>query len=226
MDKINILIVEDETIVALELFETIKKLGFNVVDYATNITMAKDILKKNDINLILMDINLKEEIDGIDFYTMLPADKDVIYLTAYKDMHTIEKAVQTNPLGYIIKPHKEDELLAILKLAEFKLKNSHFKIKEPDNIINFGSGYYFDKKFEKLFFNDININLGTNELKLLKLLIEYKGNVVTFKNIEDEVYGDKQISDSTLRTLIYRLKGKMEYKFIKSEFNLGIKLEY
>jgi len=216
MGSLNILVVENESLVALEIMQSIQEFGYMQVEYATTIDMAKDILAQNSINLILMDINLGKEIDGIDFYKSLDIDTPIIYLTAYKDEATISKAIKTNPLGYLIKPVNSDELNALLKLAQYKLSTQNQKIE-------LGDGYYFDKKEDRLFYNDKFIHLGAKELKLLKLLISARGNFVSYYTIEDEIWGSESISSSSLRTLIYRLRGKLNYKLIEVENSYGVK---
>jgi len=217
MGSLNILVVENESLVALEIMQSIQEFGYMQVEYATTIDMAKDILAQNSINLILMDINLGKEIDGIDFYKSLDIDTPIIYLTAYKDEATISKAIKTNPLGYLIKPVNSDELNALLKLAQYKLSTQNQKIE-------LGDGYYFDKKENRLFYNDKFIHLGAKELKLLKLLISARGNFVSYYTIEDEIWGSESISSSSLRTLIYRLRGKLNYKLIEVENSYGVKI--
>jgi len=217
MGSLNILVVENESLVALEIMQSIQEFGYMQVEYATTIDMAKDILAQNSINLILMDINLGKEIDGIDFYKSLDIDTPIIYLTAYKDEATISKAIKTNPLGYLIKPVNSDELNALLKLAQYKLSTQNQKIE-------LGDGYYFDKKEDRLFYNDKFIHLGAKELKLLKLLISARGNFVSYYTIEDEIWGSESISSSSLRTLIYRLRGKLNYKLIEVENSYGVKI--
>lgn len=219
----KILLVEDESLVALELAATIKSFGYDEPDYATTAAMAQKYIESKHIDLVLMDINLKEAIDGIDLYRGFAQDIPVIYLTAYKDEETIAKAVSTDPLGYLVKPINSDELNAALKIAVHKIQNRQ---STPHNstLYHIGEAYFFDTYEEKLFYHDTFIPLSQNELKLLKLLIEARGRIVTFKTVEDEIWGGKVISDSALRTLVYRLRSKLEYKLIENEFKYGIRL--
>ena len=223
MKKLRIAIIEDETLVALELSQSIQKFGFEVIDYATNIKTAQSLLKSPLINLILMDINLKESMDGIEFYKMLNSSIPIVYLTAYTDSVTITRAINTEPLGYLIKPIDENELFALLQLAKNRIiDSSSFN---TEQIIELKNGFLFDKRNEKLFCNEAYINLGYNELKLFKMLLAARGGIVTFQNICDEIYNNEFISDSTLRTLIYRLKKKLSNQLILTEYNLGIRLD-
>ena len=226
MTELSILVVDDESLVAMELTDTINSLGYEAVDYATNSKMAKNILNKHPkINLILMDINLGEDLDGIDLYKSLKSDIAIIYITAYKDDEHISKAVETNPLGYIIKPYDENELKAILKLASYKLSHKTVNVVDTDSLFNIGEGYFFNKEEDKLLYNNMPIKLTKKELQLLKLVIFSKDNRVSFETIENVIYNGDVVNNSAIRTLIYRLRCKLEHKFIENEFNYGIKLK-
>ena len=225
MDKFNVLIIEDESLMAMELAAKITEFGYEVVDYATNTVMAKEMLQKYQVDMILLDINLGEERNGIEFYQNLGIDTPVIYLTAYKDEKTISEAIETDPIGYLTKPYKEEELQALLKLAHFKHQSkSKENLSDQGNIIHLNGHYHFESKERKLYKDQSYINLGEKELQLLELLIAVKGNFVTFQMIEDYLYSDSIINGSTLRTLIYRLRKKLGHELIESKFNHGVKL--
>ena len=226
MIELNILIVEDESLVAMELSNTISSLGYNVIDYATNSKMAKAFLKKHStINLILMDINLNEQQTGIDLYKSINIDIPIIYITAYKDDDYISQAVNTNPVGYLIKPYDETELKALLKLASYKLLNKTVEVDERTNLVEIGEGYFFDKDAEILLYKQMPIKLTKKELQLLKLILFSPYNKVSFETIENVVYNGDVVTNAAIRTLIYRLRCKLEHKFIENEFNFGIKLK-
>ena len=226
MNNLNVLIVEDESLIALELMQLISSFGCNLVKYATHPKKAIKLMQEEEINLILMDINLKFDITGIELYKSFKTEIPVIYITAYNDEETIEKAIQTNPLGYLIKPYKEDELKAQLLLAKYKMISHNKTTLTNSNIVTLGEGYSFDNSREKLYFNDIQINLGSKELKLLKLLINARGYIVNFDTIEEELWAENSVRASTMRTLIYRLRGKLEYKLIENVYNQGLKLNF
>jgi DNA-binding response OmpR family regulator len=221
-NKIKIVLLEDESLVALELANTLTSLGYEVVDYVTNTTSLLKVLEEKSVDLLIMDINLGTAQDSIDFYTTQKLLLPLIYITAYSDEATIEKAIRTNPLGYLLKPINENELKALLKLAEYKLHS--VEAEEITQALNLGYGYSFDTQKRKLFYNQIHINLGTKELLLLELLIKANGQAISFETIEESLYKDNAAGTSSLRTLIYRLRTKLEHKLIQNEFNYGIKL--
>jgi len=223
--NLNILIIEDESLVAMSLSSSIEELGYNVVEYATNSHMAKKFLEAYDVNLILMDINLGESMNGIELYESLHKNIPIIYLTAYKDEDTMSKAIHTNPIGYLVKPHKDDELRAMLKLALHKLQNKDVPEEETRRFVDIGKGYLFDIEENKLLYNNRPVKLTIKETNLLKLLIDANGRVVKFKTIEQKIWDGENVNNTSLRTLLYRLRSKLKHKIIESEFNIGLKLD-
>ena len=187
MTDLQILIVEDESLIALELTQNIRNLGYHVVGYATNAALTHEYMQKESINLILMDINLGTDVSGIDLYKNLQTDIPIIYITAYKDEETILKAIETDPLGYLIKPHNEDELKALLHLACYKLSNKEESI-PTKTLQNLGKNYFYNGEEEKLYFGEMHITLGSKELQLLQLLICANGAIVSFQTIESVLW--------------------------------------
>ena len=224
MTKLNVLIVEDESLVAMELEQAIESMGHNVVEYATNVTMAKKFFEQFDIDLILMDINLNDSLNGIELYKSLQLQTPIIYLTAYTDEKTMSEAISTNPLGYLIKPHTEDELKAIIKLAEYKIQNLEIESQNVEKLMEVGKGYFFDTEEEQLLYKDLPVKLTIKERGLLKMLILAQGKIVKFEKIEKELWNGETVNNTSLRTLIYRLRSKLEHKLIETEFNRGIRL--
>lgn len=121
MDKIKILVVEDEAIIAKNIESKLIKAGYDVVDtvYSGN-DAIKSALEKNP-DIILLDIKLKGEIGGIEAAEKIKEKKDipVIYLTSYTDEDTFEKAKLTEPAAYLAKPFNLEELNKIIQLTLF-----------------------------------------------------------------------------------------------------------
>ena len=122
MPETKILIVEDEKILAMGLKKKLEKLGFSVTDLASSGAEAIESVKKVQPDLVLMDIVLKGAMDGIEtakFIVNLYA-VPIIYLTAYADDEILARAEKTCPYGYILKPYKDSELKANIKMAVYK----------------------------------------------------------------------------------------------------------
>lgn len=220
--EINILIVEDEILVAMDIKATIEDMGFRVQAIATNYDETMQVVNDFDIDMVLMDINLEgSQYDGID--TALKIEAPVIFVTAFCDEKTIERAVQCEPLGYIVKPFNESDLKANLILAKHKLEKNR---KKQNGSIELGGGYCYNTKLDEVFYDDIPLNLGINEKKLFKLLFYAKDSIVSFNDIELEVWGSAIVNESTRRSLIFRLKSKLDHKFIETISGLGCKMSF
>ncbi|MEA5427963.1 response regulator [Arcicella lustrica] len=167
-DKIRILIVEDEGIVALELQESLEQEGFEVVAVADNAIDAIAIIKKEDIDLILLDIHIKGELDGIQTAIRINQLKNlpIIYLTAYADSETFERAKATKPSAYLIKPFRINDLRRAIDLALFHFVNqttpTEVKEKTPekrrnieqDSILHFNNAIFIKQNYK---YNKINV---------------------------------------------------------------------
>jgi len=164
--KYKILIVEDEILVATDIEESLESLGYSVQSIADTGKKAIEAVEKQLPDLILMDINLKGEMTGIEAAKIISKKNDVpiIYLTANTDIDTVNKAKVALPYGYIIKPFTDKDLqtnieIAIFKFAnDVKLKmeseqfNTFFDLKdhEKNQII-----VHADKGLEKININDV-----------------------------------------------------------------------
>lgn len=123
-DSFRIMIVEDEHIVALDLEHQVEKLGHSVVGIAGNGRHAIQLALDTHPDLVLMDIRLHGDIDGIEAATEIRSviPIPIVYLTAYTDAKTLERASITQPLGYILKPFQLRELETTIQLALYKSK--------------------------------------------------------------------------------------------------------
>ncbi len=122
MNRPQILIVEDETVIALEIQHRLQRLGYAVPGIVSSGKEA--VLKAGQMrpDLVLMDIKLKGEIDGVQTAGQI-RDRfgiPVIYLTAFADEHTLQRAKVTEPFGYLLKPFTETELRITIEMALYK----------------------------------------------------------------------------------------------------------
>ncbi|MFC2155828.1 response regulator [Acidobacteriota bacterium] len=120
----KILIVENEAIVSIEIQEKLTELGYPVAGIA--LSGEEAVKKTGEIkpDLVLMDINLGEGMGGIEAAQEIQSRYNipVIYLTAYTNEETLQKAKVTKPYGYITKPFNERELYIIIEIALYKHK--------------------------------------------------------------------------------------------------------
>jgi CheY-like chemotaxis protein len=118
----TILIVEDEAIIARELGVRLQGLGYEVRAIASNGREALDLLGQDRVDLVLMDIVLPGDMDGIETATEIRKRWSIplVYLTAYTDESTLLRAKLTKPYGYIAKPYTEPELRVNIEMALYK----------------------------------------------------------------------------------------------------------
>ena len=214
-DKHILLVEDDETLHAL-----IEKLLVNndyVVSKAVNIEEAKKLVKLFLFDLIILDVMLPDS-TGLDFYKNSIKNRvntPVIFLSALSNVDDRVTGLELGADDYIGKPFDSRELL--LKIEKNISKKQSF------DLVNFGNDTKFDLKKEKLLFKKQNINLSSNEVKILKLLINNSHQYLTRDLLNTELgldylsrSGDMQISrlrlklknECNLRDIIRSVHGK------------------
>src|SRR5437667_2726425 len=113
------LIVEDEILIAEELRERLSLLGFSVISAVDSAEEAIAIATRERLDLVLMDIRLKGEKDGVQAAAEIRQQVDVpiVYLTAHSDRRTVERAKETDHDGFILKPFHRRELQSTIEVA-------------------------------------------------------------------------------------------------------------
>ncbi|MGB1318061.1 MAG: response regulator [Flavobacteriales bacterium] len=174
MAKTNVLVVEDESIVAKDIQNSLKKLGYAVPSVENTGEDAIDAAGQHKPDLILMDIMLKGEISGIEAADQIKKKYQipVIFLTAYADESTLSKAKVTEPYGYIIKPFKEIDLHTSIEMALYK----HGKEQEIRKERDLYSSIVLDKAVEDCIFVKSNsrlVKVKTQEIFFVEALKDY-----------------------------------------------------
>ncbi|MEG4231849.1 response regulator [Microcoleus sp. Pol11C3] len=119
MNPLKILVVEDEVIVAQDIAGRLKKLGYAVTATVSSGEEAIQKAIENPPDLVLMDIVLKGDMDGVTAADKIRTNKNVptVFLTAYADDQTLQRAKLTDPFGYIIKPFQQNDLRVAIEIA-------------------------------------------------------------------------------------------------------------
>jgi hypothetical protein len=125
---IRILVVEDEYILAINLQESLESLGYTVPDIVDSAEAAIEKATELRPNLILMDIRLRGEMDGIEAAEQIwnSLQIPIIYVTGHSDKSTVERAMLTLPFGYILKPIREQELYVAIQTALSRYEREQF----------------------------------------------------------------------------------------------------
>ncbi len=183
----KIIIIEDEALIAAELKSTLDLLGHKVVGHSMNGDKALDLFAQVEADLILLDINIKGTLSGIDLAKIIRKKYNVpfVYLTSFSDKTTLDLVKDTLPYGYIVKPFSENDLKVNIELALFKHSMENAKIsytkeslesklcvtltdKEYEILIGFKDGLTYKEVGEKLF---ISVNtVKTYQKRLFQLL--------------------------------------------------------
>jgi CheY-like chemotaxis protein len=120
----KILVVEDESLVAMEIKDRLESLGYVVPAIVSSGDEAIKKVEQSRPDLVLMDIVLKGDMDGIEAAEHIRSNFDiaVIFLTSYADEETLQRAKLTEPFGYILKPFEERELHSTIEITFYKHK--------------------------------------------------------------------------------------------------------
>ena len=174
MSKTNVLVVEDESIVAKDIQQSLIKLGYNVIGTASTGEKAYALAEEFMPDIILMDIMLKGSMNGIDTAAQIKEKLGIpiIFLTAYADEGTLSKAKVTEPYGYIIKPFKEIDLHTSIEMALYKHKKESEILKEREILYSIienkdSKDFIFVKSNSRL------VKLNTKEIYYIEALKDY-----------------------------------------------------
>ena len=124
--KLRVLIVEDEVLIAKHIEDILQSENFTVVGIAHDSETALDYISNRDPQFIILDINIDGQKDGIEIAEIVKDNYDIpfMFLTALSDISTLDRAKKVNPSGYIVKPFKTRDLISSITIG---LYNFEFK---------------------------------------------------------------------------------------------------
>jgi len=203
----NIIIVEDDSLTALFLQESVEDLGHSVLGTFDSAQPLLEKVQNLDIDLTFMDIEINGKMDGIECAAILRNKYNIpsVFITSYQNSATINDAMDSSPLGYLIKPVSETDIEAILAVAARALKQSSPKKETTLQIAEYT--YTYESKILTL--GSELVKLSKNEYKVIELLCNSFGNVVNTEELTEYIWEDSQNREDSLRELIYRLRKKL-----------------
>lgn len=156
MNKIRILVVEDEIVIADNICDTLNTIGYEALEPAISYTEALESLERDKPDLAILDIQLSGKKDGIDLAWEIRKKFDIpfIFLTSNADKITVDRAKRVSPPAYLVKPFNRDELFSSIEIAlhnyakSEKNKEAHFSMKDAMFV-------KLNKTFRKLRFDEI-----------------------------------------------------------------------
>ncbi len=244
----SIIVVEDDEITALNLNLSLQKHGYNVIAVSDNATQAKNKIQAYKPDLVIIDISLDESNDGIELAKVVRQKHNIpfIFLTSYSDDDIIAQAKLTEPYGYIVKPFDPNSLHATIQMAIFKYEIENERKDNIDSlkvdkinlekllyskrasdkpIVPFGNNYHLDISVCETFYNGKKIKLTKKENAFLRLLVAQLGLVVSFEQAMNYVWDEHGATENSVRTLVWRLRNKLETDIIKNASGIGYYIE-
>ena len=227
----DILIVEDEPILAMALELKLQKLGFCVNGIATTPDKAISYTQNNCPDLALIDINLNASKTGIDVasYIWKNFNIPIIFLTSYYNDKILNQAMESEPYAYLIKPCRNEELKVAINTAMhkhlffFKNKNLHEPLE--NKFIYLNKNTKLDLVQIEIYVNDELFKLTKNEKKLFEILSKQANTIVNFNTIFNFIWREDVYDLSKLRSLIYRIKNKLGFNPFDNLYEEGYRLK-
>lgn len=212
-NKLNILIVEDELIIAEDMNTMLSKMGYHVMDIALDAQEAIQFLEAHKPDLILLDIRLGGKKDGIELAEEINEKYSIpfIFTTSFGDGETIERAKKVKPINYLIKPFKPEQLFTSIELAMDKL--SKLNIQNPSAVDNEEEGLVIQ---DAIFIKD--------KFSYTKILLEEIHWIKAEGNyIELYTEGKKALIRSGIASFIERANNPL---FFRTHKSFAINLKY
>ena len=206
----NVLIVEDESITARYIEGVLTQLGVLKITIAVSATEALELITHTKFDLILMDINIKGPMDGIQVakavldHHAIP----IIFITAYTDKETLDSIYELVPYGFIRKPFtpKDLEIAVSIGYSRFKLEQNQTQTIKT-NKVKLASEFYYCLDGQQLLKNGECFILNNKQSKLLYILVKNQNSNVSHEQLTQSVWENKPPpSDSSLRTLVYSIR--------------------
>lgn len=212
--KTKILIVEDESIIALDIKKSLLKAGYIVLGVAASAVEALDQVKQLQPDLVLMDVQLQGEMDGIETAARIKecCNIPVVYLTAHADENTLSRAKRTAPFGYVLKPFEDRELTTAIDIAlhrhqaEEQIRKALHKEQELHDL---------KSRF---------ISIVSHEFRNPLSTIQFSAEML--ERYQDQMNGDKQsVHLQRIRTSIQRMRRLLDDVLMLEQVDAG-KLQF
>ena len=229
----RIVIVEDEVITQRFLQDIFAQYDVRVAGCFDNAADLLAQIKTLECDLILMDINIKGPMDGIQLtrkilekYTL-----PIVFITAHNDDETVEETLELSPYGFICKPFTSKDVIATVKVAykqflsRLHTEESLVAAKEDTDTVVISEIYTYSKKFSQLYRNGTPVDLTKNQYLLLKILVEHINQTVHYEALVASIWEEAEVADSALRTLVYSLRKILPDLPVRSHSKIGYALE-
>ncbi len=227
----SVMIVEDEMLTQRYLKDVLAEQEIAVSATVDNGEDALTYLENGYCDLILMDINIKGPLDGLRLAKRILRQYDVciIFITAYSDEYTLSEAVELSPYGFIVKPFDPDDIKIAIKIGYKRFivyqSEKEMQSKGENNNVVISEQLTYNIPGKILLKNDMPVNLSARQLDLIEILVTNINHVVSKETIILNVWGDVDVHDMSLRSLIYGLRKKLPSLPIVTYSKIGYMLK-
>ena len=227
----NIVIVEDEVITQRHLQDILANYNVNVSGCFDNAVDTLETLKDIDCDMILMDINIKGSVDGIQLARKILETYTfpIVFITAHNDDATLEELLELAPYGFINKPFSSKEIITTLKISYKRYlihsEVSKVKISEETTDIIINKYYTYSQDLSILYYDGQAVKLNKKQSQLLEILSNNINNTVAYDTLIGYLWVDDSVADSTLRTLVYSVRKLLPDLPIVSHSKVGYSLQ-
>ena len=180
--------------------------------------------EKKTFDLVLTDIQMpnKDGLSMIEDITAINDNQKFIIVSAYKDEEYLFRSIGLNVISYFVKPLEVKNIMEILKKVKTKVLEDKSRQEIQEEIITLNDIYSFNIKTNILFTKDDIINLSKKETLLIQALVTNINKIKTKEFLKEFIWNDSKTSDATMRTVIKRVKDKIDDNdFIVSKKGLG-----
>lgn len=191
MSKVSLLVVEDEFLAAADLQQRLEKLGYDVLDIVSSGEKAIQSAAELRPDLVLMDIIIQGNVDGVKAAQKIGSlDIPVVFLTAYSDSATIERAKKSTPYGYIVKPYEDSVLKVTIETA---IKKHSSDRESMDNVRMLAVSEPHETHFKKVEPNLIPQVMIVEDEFIMAIDLSDKLESLGYKIVAIEVSGEDAI---------------------------------
>ena len=227
MNRLKIIIVEDELIAAEYLKTILEKNGAEVTHIIDSGKEAIKVCIEKKPDIIFMDVMLTDSISGCEAAVSISkknTHSKIIFLTAYMDEEMIDFAADSKAISYLTKPYNKSQILATLKLLITHKENPKVVPERKPEKISLKNNYVYHTEHKRLLKNGKEVELGPTAIKLIELLSTQVDVSISNTQISMHVWG-KEVNDKTLRSLMFRIRTATDSELIKNISGTGYMLQ-
>jgi len=230
----RVLLVEDELITQRLLKDVCHSEGIEVVGCVDNASDALTIIRDEDeIDLILLDINIKGPMDGLRLAQKIRhmGEYCIVMATAYSDKDTLQETEVIAPDGFMVKPYGIDNIVVAFHGAYIKFIESEKNIKtfgledNKEKDIWITEDIRYSEKKMVVYFKGERVSFSVKELQLIQLLSKHLDETVSYATLFREIWQEDTDKGTSLRTLVYNMRRRLPELPLMSYSKIGYMLK-